>query len=38
MIINCLEESVSNVTKAAKMMGMSRKGLQVKVIKYNLRK
>lgn len=38
MIINCLEESGSNVTKAAKMMGLSRKGLQIKMIKYNLRK
>ncbi|MEN6360260.1 MAG: sigma-54 dependent transcriptional regulator [Smithella sp.] len=38
MIISCLEESGSNVTKAAKMMGMSRKGLQIKMIKYNLRK
>ena len=38
MIIRCLEESGSNVTKAAKMMGLSRKGLQIKMIKYNLRK
>lgn len=38
MIIRCLEESGSNVTKAAKKMGLSRKGLQIKMIKYNLRK
>lgn len=38
MIIGCLEESGSNVTKAAKLMGLSRKGLQIKMIKYNLRK
>ncbi|MDD3250290.1 MAG: sigma-54 dependent transcriptional regulator [Smithellaceae bacterium] len=38
MIVRCLEESGSNVTKAAKMMGLSRKGLQIKMIKYNLRK
>ncbi len=38
MIINCLEESGGNVTKAAKQMGLSRKGLQLKMIKYNLRK
>ncbi len=38
MIIKCLEESGANVTKAAKSMGLSRKGLQLKMIKYNLRK
>ncbi|MBN1470496.1 MAG: sigma-54-dependent Fis family transcriptional regulator [Syntrophaceae bacterium] len=38
MIIQCLEESGGNVTQAAKKMGLSRKGLQLKMIKYNLRK
>jgi DNA-binding NtrC family response regulator len=38
MIIKCLEESGGNVTKAAKQLGLSRKGLQLKMIKYNLRK
>ena len=38
MIIKCLEESGGNVTKAAKELGMSRKGLQLKMIKYGLRK
>jgi DNA-binding NtrC family response regulator len=38
MIIKCLEESGANVTKAAKSLGLSRKGLQLKMIKYNLRK
>jgi transcriptional regulator with GAF, ATPase, and Fis domain len=38
MIIKCLEESGGNVTKAAKQMGLSRKGLQLKMIRYNLRK
>jgi DNA-binding NtrC family response regulator len=38
MIIKCLEESGANVTKAAKKLGLSRKGLQLKMIKYNLRK
>ena len=38
MIIKCLEECGGNVTKAAKQMGLSRKGLQLKMIKYNLRK
>jgi DNA-binding NtrC family response regulator len=38
MIIKCLEESGDNVTNAAKKMGVSRKGLQLKMIKYNLRK
>jgi two-component system, NtrC family, response regulator AtoC len=38
MIIKCLEESKGNVTKAAQQLGLSRKGLQLKMIKYNLRK
>ncbi len=38
MILKCLEESGGNVTQAAKTMGLSRKGLQLKMIKYNLRK
>ncbi len=38
MIIKCLEETGGNVTKAAQQMGLSRKGLQLKMIKYNLRK
>jgi DNA-binding NtrC family response regulator len=38
MIIKCLEEAGGNVTNAAKKMGLSRKGLQLKMIKYNLRK
>lgn len=38
MIMKCLEESGGNVTQAAKTMGLSRKGLQLKMIKYNLRK
>jgi len=38
MIVKCLEESGGNVTNAAKQLGMSRKGLQLKMIKYNLRK
>ena len=38
MIIKCLEESGGNVTNAAKKLGLSRKGLQLKMIKYNLRK
>jgi two-component system, NtrC family, response regulator AtoC len=37
-IIRCLEESGGNVTKAAQRLGLSRKGLQLKMIKYNLRK
>jgi two-component system response regulator AtoC len=37
-IIQCLEECGGNVTKAAKRLGLSRKGLQLKMIKYNLRK
>ena len=38
MIIKCLDELEGNVTKAAKQLGLSRKGLQLKMIKYNLRK
>jgi DNA-binding NtrC family response regulator len=38
MIIKCLEETGWNVTNAAKKMGFSRKGLQLKMIKYSLRK
>ncbi len=38
MIIKYLEEFEGNVTKAAKQLGLSRKGLQLKMIKYNLRK
>ncbi len=38
MIVKCLEESDGNITRAAQKMGLSRKGLQLKMIKYNLRK
>lgn len=38
MIVKYLEEFEGNVTKAAKQLGLSRKGLQLKMIKYNLRK
>ncbi|NLN39868.1 MAG: sigma-54-dependent Fis family transcriptional regulator [Smithella sp.] len=38
MIIKCLEDLDGNVTRAARQMGLSRKGLQLKMIKYNLRK
>jgi two-component system, NtrC family, response regulator AtoC len=38
MIIKCLDESGGNITKTAKQMGLSRKGLQLKMIKYNLRR
>ena len=38
MIITCLEECGDNVTRAAERLGLSRKGLQLKMIKYNLRK
>jgi two-component system, NtrC family, response regulator AtoC len=38
IIIKCLDEAGGNVTQAAKKMGLSRKGLQLKMIKYNLRK
>ncbi len=38
MIARVLEECEGNVTRAAGQLGMSRKGLQLKMIKYNLRK
>ena len=38
MIIEVLEGCDWNVTKAATRLGLSRKGLQLKMIKYNLRK
>jgi DNA-binding NtrC family response regulator len=38
MIMKCLEESDWNVTKTAKILGLSRKGLQLKMIRYDLRK
>ncbi len=38
MIVKVLEECDWNVTKAAAQLGLSRKGLQLKMIKYNLRK
>ncbi|MCX7816308.1 MAG: sigma-54 dependent transcriptional regulator [Syntrophales bacterium] len=38
LIIRCLEECGGNITKAARQLGLSRKGLQLKMIKYNLRK
>jgi two-component system response regulator AtoC len=37
-ITQCLEECGGNVTKAAQRLGLSRKGLQLKMIKYSLRK
>lgn len=37
-IVRFLEECGGNVTKAAQRLGLSRKGLQLKMIKYNLRK
>jgi len=38
LIIRQLEECGGNVTHAAQQLGLSRKGLQLKMIKYNLRK
>lgn len=38
MIVRILEECGGNVTRAAQQLGLSRKGLQLKMIKYNLRK
>jgi len=38
MLARCLEECGGNVTRAAQQLGLSRKGLQLKMIKYNLRK
>jgi len=37
-IVKCLKECGGNITQAAKKLGLSRKGLQLKMIKYNLRK
>ncbi len=38
MIVKALEECGGNVTRAAQQLGLSRKGLQLKMIRYNLRK
>ena len=38
MIVKILEECNRNISKAAIKLGLSRKGLQLKMIKYNLRK
>ncbi|MEA1970593.1 MAG: sigma-54 dependent transcriptional regulator [Thermodesulfobacteriota bacterium] len=38
MIVKILEECNRNISKAALKLGLSRKGLQLKMIKYNLRK
>lgn len=38
IVTRCLEECDGNVTKAAQKLGLSRKGLQLKMIKHNLRK
>jgi len=38
IIVKCLDDTGWNVTNAAKKMGLSRKGLQLKMIKYNMRK
>jgi DNA-binding NtrC family response regulator len=38
IIARCLEESDGNVTRAAERLGLSRKGLQLKMIKHRLRK
>ncbi|MDO9529536.1 MAG: sigma-54 dependent transcriptional regulator [Syntrophales bacterium] len=38
IIIKVLEECNGNITKAAKRLGLSRKGLQLKMTKYDLRK
>lgn len=38
MIINTLEKCGNNITHAAKQLGLSRKGLQLKMLKYKLRK
>jgi len=38
LLVRCLEECGANVTRAAQQLGLSRKGLQLKMIKYNLRK
>jgi len=38
IIVGVLEACGGNVTRAAQQLGLSRKGLQLKMIKYNLRK
>jgi DNA-binding NtrC family response regulator len=38
VIARCLEECGGNVTRASERLGLSRKGLQLKMIRYNLRK
>jgi len=38
IIVHWLKVCNGNVTRAAKKLGLSRKGLQLKMIKYNLRK
>lgn len=38
MILRVLEECGGNVSRAAQQLGLSRKGLQLKMIRYNLRK
>lgn len=38
IIARCLEECGGNVTRAAERLGLSRKGLQLKMIKHQLRK
>ena len=38
MIVNVLAECGNNVTRAAKQLGLSRKGLQLKMTKYKLRR
>jgi len=38
MIIGVLEERGNNVTRAAQQLGLSRKGLQLKMMKYKLRR
>jgi len=38
MIVRCLKKCGGNITRASKKLGLSRKGLQLKMIKYNLRK
>jgi len=38
MIVKILEDCNRNISKAAVKLGLSRKGLQLKMIKYNLRK
>ena len=38
IISRCLEECDGKVTRAAERLGLSRKGLQLKMIKHHLRK